>query len=222
MAPFVVCNEESVVLEGTGFRFEVTQVPRSYVHATAGGDDTAFLFDTIENDTLTVRPQFSSLRSESHFRLAFGFEEVYAFAGAGGSDAAVIYDSAGDDTLSVSADRSLITGQDYQVIARGYSSITAIASAGGNDLANIYNDLANNNWTQTSDAVQWTGDDDAVRVARGFERVAAFNDFEPISLQSLSTEPPAFRSITDDEESETLADREASASRSIFEQLGRE
>ena len=206
-----------VTLEGVGFRFEVNQVPRTYVHATEGGDDTAFLFDSEGNDTLTARPQFSSLRSESEFRLAYGFETVYAFSNAGGDDIAKIYDSEDDDVLSVSAASSLIKGADYQVSARGFSSIIAQASAGGDDTANIYASDAGSNWTHTSDMVQWTGDDNAVRVARGFERNHAFEEFQPISLQPLS-----ISSFSGDDEREELANREADAARSIFEQFGRE
>ena len=207
---------EQVIIDGVGFRFEVNQVPRSYVHATAGGSDTAFLFDSVGDDELTIRPQFSSVRGASTFQLAYGFEEVYAFASNGGNDIAEIYDSLGDDTLSVSASRTMITGPDYQVIARGFGSVVGYANAGGDDLANLYSSQIESDWSVTSDMVQLTSDDGATRVARGFERVAAFEQFQPIELGGAQ-----IRSlIADADERRELAELEANATRSVFDQLG--
>ena len=222
-------HTDQTTLSGTGFRFDVLQIPRVYVHATGGGEDVAFLHDSAGDDTLSVRPQFSSLRGEETFQLAYGFEQVFAYATTG-NDTAKIYDSAGDDVMSVSATRSIITGPDYQVSARGFSSVTGYSINGGNDLARIYGDPSANQWHSTSDMVQWTGQDDDVRVARSFERTMAFEDYQPIALQPLSFLPPlqSVQDSTVDDENATseLFDRsqfaklEADASRSIFQQLG--
>lgn len=203
-------------LKGTGFQFDVVNVDRVYVHGTAGGNDTAFLHDSAADDTLSVRPQFTSLRSDSTFQAAYGFERVYAYANNGGNDSATIHDSAGDDTLSVSPTRSLIAAAGYQVSASGFDSVTSISNAGGNDIANIYTTGGENQWHTTDDLVQWTGKDDAVRIARGFERVNAFQDYEPVSLQTLSVT----NLIAEEDERKERALRESEAMRSIFNDLG--
>ena len=205
-------------LKGIGFEFEVTNVPRVYVHATAGGNDTAFLHDGSGDDQLAVRPRFSSLRSEDHFQLAYGFERVYAYANAGGNDVAELYDSPGDDTLSISEGRSIISGPDYQVSARGFDSTIGHATAGGDDLARIYSTSPDSQWHATSDRVQWTGDDDTVRVARGFERTEAFEQWQPIPIRNQAIELPFDRSMLDDEDA---IRRDLEASRAVFEAFGK-
>ncbi|MGI9472698.1 MAG: S8 family peptidase, partial [Rubripirellula sp.] len=205
------------ILKGIGFEFEVSNVPRVYVHATAGGTDTAFLHDGVGDDSLSVRPRFSSMRSDQHFQLAYGFERVYAYANAGGNDVAEIFDSAGDDTLSISEGRSIISGPNYQVSARGFESTIGHAIAGGEDIARIYANNPNSQWHTTSDMIQWTGEDNAVRIARGFERADAFEQFEPISLRTMTASSPISFLLADEDDA---AEREAEASRAVFEALG--
>ncbi|NNE00766.1 MAG: S8 family serine peptidase, partial [Pirellulaceae bacterium] len=176
----------SARLSGVGFQFDVSNVNHIYVHATNGGSDSAYLNDSPGDDSLAVRPQFTSLRTDQTFQLAYGFERVNAYATSGGDDTAKIYDSSGDDTMSVSASRTMIAGPNYQVTARGFDSVIGHANAGGDDVAKIYGDPTSNQWHSTDDMVQWTGQDNAVRVARGFERTTAFENYQPISLQPLS------------------------------------
>lgn len=206
------------ILKGIGFEFEVTNVPRVYVHATAGGNDTAFLHDGAGDDQLAVRPRFSSLRSEDHFQLAYGFERVYAYANAGGNNVAELYDSPGDDTLSISEGRSIISGPNYQVSARGFESTFGHATAGGDDLARIYSNSPDSQWHTTSDRVQWTGEDDTVRVARGFERTEAFEQWQPISIRTQAIEFPFERLLLDEE---NAIRRDLEASRAVFEAFGK-
>lgn len=206
-------------LSGTGFQFDVTGVPRVYVHGTAGGNDIAFLHDSDRDDTLEVRPEFTSLRNEESFQLAYGFERVYAYATSGGFDSASLYDSAGDDTMSISSGRSIIAGIGYQVSARGFESTIGYATAGGHDIANIYSDQVDSRWHGTSDMVQWTGQDNAIRVARGFEQTNAFEDFEPIDLSPQSQHWPLSQSWIDD--ANERAELDADAARRVFEDFGR-
>ncbi len=209
----------SATLAGTGFKFDVTDVPRVYVHGTGGGIDIAFLNDSAADDRLEVRPQFTSLANDQSFQLAYGFERVYAYATAGGFDRANLYDSAGDDTMSISAGRSIIAGAGYQVSARGFESTTGHAIAGGHDIARIYADQSDSRWHWTDDMVQWTGQDDAIRVARGFEQSYAFEQFQPIELRTQSFDHPPLRWTI--EETDRLAATEADAARAIFAELGK-
>ena len=211
----LVSRPSETTLSGVGFQFDVTGVSRVYVHATSGGNDTAFLHDGAGDDTLAVRPQFSSLRSDESFQLAYGFERVYAYATAGGHDAAKLYDSAGDDTMNISGTRSSIVGPGYHVSARGFESTEGHADAGGFDVANIYADGSSSRWNATDDMVQWTGGDEAVRVARGFDRTMAFENYQAIELRPQFLTTPWW-----EEDSKVRADREADAARAVFDQLG--
>ncbi|WP_372725619.1 S8 family serine peptidase [Novipirellula sp.] len=210
-------SPDKTVLSGVGFQFEINQVSRTYVHATGGGEDQAFLNDSAGDDLLAVRPQFTSLRSETSFQAAYGFERVYAYATAGGNDTATLYDSDGDDTMSVSSSRSIISGPGYQVSARGFDSVDAYASGAGHDTVNIYADDANSQWDQTSDRLQWTGSDGATRIARGFERMQAFEQYEPIAIAPQSLNFASM--IASDDAAERLR-RERLASQAVFEWLG--
>jgi hypothetical protein len=217
-ADTLTSHPSRATLQGTGFRFDVFDVPRIYVHGTAGGNDTAFLHDSSGDDMLAVRPQFTSLRSEQAFQLAYGFERVHAYATAGGMDRAELYDSPDDDTLSISSGRSLITGPGYHVSARGFASTTGFAVAGGFDVARLYASESASLWNVTEDRVQWTDPGGAVRIARGFERLLAFEQYEPIELTPPSrTSPPAadFAGAA-----APLAERQADAARAVFDALG--
>ncbi len=207
-------------LSGVGFQFDVLDVPRIYVHGTAGGDDTAFLHDSDGDDSLAVRPQFTSLRSDDTFQLAYGFERVYAYANAGGFDNANLYDSSGDDTMSISAGRSIITGPGYHVSAGGFESTAGHAIAGGDDLARIYSDESNSRWNSSEDMTQWTGENNAIRIARGFERTQAFEQYQPIELIPQSIASPLSPWFIDD--AKERAAREADAARAVFDALGNE
>lgn len=165
----------TAMLEGVGFRYDVTAVARVYVHASAGGQDVAFLQDSPRDDVLAVRPQFVSLRGSDFFSAAYGFERVYAYATAGGNDAADLYDSAGDDRMTASAAAAMISGPGYYVQARHFDSVTGHATAGGNDRATLYADSdATGRWHQSSDLVALRTAEGAMRGARGFEQVEQY------------------------------------------------
>lgn len=223
-------------LEGVGFRFDVQQVDRIFVHAVNGGNDVAFLQDGQGDDHLAVRPQFTSLRSiadqraNDTFQLAYGFDRVHAFADQAGFDSIEINDSAGDDTLSISDARSVIAGPGYNVTASGFESTVASATSGGNDVARIFttadtddDSLADgslsDHWDIQNDRIQWTGQDNAVRIARGFARNEAFENFQPIDLstQALSS-LPLLANASDQDDDERLTD--ADISRNVFSQFG--
>ncbi|TWU42830.1 S8 family peptidase [Novipirellula artificiosorum] len=209
----------SARLSGVGFEFQVNQVDRIYVHANAGGEDHAFLSDSEGDDTLSVKPQFSSLRSKDTFQAAYGFERLYAYSTAGGHDSASLYDSVGDDTMNISSSRSMINGPGYQASARGFQSIEAFAINGGEDIANLYTDDSASQWDRQSDRLQWTSEDGSERIARGFERMQAFEQYQPIELSTPSTGLIPLGGLIDDDPEQRLR-RERLASQSVFDWLG--
>ncbi|MGB7328422.1 MAG: S8 family serine peptidase [Rubripirellula sp.] len=208
----------NATLRGTGFSFEAIDVPRIYVHGIGGGSDVAFMHDSAGDYNWAGRPKFTSQKSDDAFQLAYGFERVYAYATNGGFDSAEIYDSVGDDTMSVSSGRSIITGTNYHVSASGFESTIGYASNGGDDVAKIYSEQTNSQWESAPDRLQWTGSDGAVRIARGFERTEAFEQFQAIQLSPQSQSSALTEWWAED--SKTRAARDADAARSVFADLG--
>lgn len=212
-------SQGTAQLTGVGFEFHLESVSKLFVHATAGGNDTAHLSDTIHDDQLVIRPQFSSLRGGDLFQAAFGFERVFAYAENGGHDRADLGDSSGDDIMSISQTRSLISGPGYRASALGFESVEASASRGGDDTVRIYVDSSDGTWNSSNSLTQWTGNDGTVRVARGFERSEAFENFErvPIGAQSVATKTDL--AVANLEEIQQQTDDHLRGLRQLFEEL---
>lgn len=174
-------------MTGVGFEFHLENVNRVYAYATAGGNDTAHLTDSVNGDRLVIRPQLSSLRGGDFFQAAFGFERVFAYAENGGQDSADLGDSAGDDVMSISETRSLISGAGYRASAMGFENVEANASRGGNDTVRIYVNEPGGSWHTTNAMTQWTGADGTERIARGFERSEAFENYQPVASRSYAS-----------------------------------
>ena len=67
--------------------------------ATAGGSDTAYLYDTAGNDVFVSTAAYSYLQGGGLTNVAAGFRTVLASATAGGTDVAYLYDTAGNDVF---------------------------------------------------------------------------------------------------------------------------
>ena len=98
--------------------------------------------------------------------------------------------------------------------ARGFAEVVGHSTAGGNDIARLYADELSARWHVTADKVQWTGQDDATRIARGFDRVEAFEQLQAIDLAAVVTNQAA--AWTDDDR----VNSDAEAARAIFDALG--
>ncbi|MCM2371597.1 S8 family peptidase [Aporhodopirellula aestuarii] len=183
-------SASSAQFTGRGFEYQLEDVDKFYVYATAGGSDTAHLSDSVYDDQLVIRPQFSSMRGGDQFQAAFGFERVFAYAENGGHDAADLGDSAGNDFMSIAQTRSLISGVGYRASASGFENVVATASQGGEDTVRIYVDSPDGSWHTSESLTQWTGADGTSRIARGFERSEAFEQFEtvPVGSQAVAAQ----------------------------------
>lgn len=212
-------SQGTAQLTGVGFEFHLESVSKLYVHATAGGNDTAHLTDTVHDDQLVIRPQFSSLRGGDQFQAAFGFERVFAYAENGGHDSADLGDSAGDDIMSISQTRSLISGSGYRASALGFESVEASASRGGDDTVRIYVDGSDGTWNSSNSLTQWTGNDGTSRVARGFERSEAFENYEPVPIGSQSVATKTDLAVPNLEDIQQQTDDHLRGLRQLFEEL---
>lgn len=212
---------EAAQLTGVGFEFRLEEVSKLFVHATAGGNDTAHMTDSIHDDQLVIRPQFTSIRGGDQFQAAFGFERVFAYAETGGHDRADLGDSAADDVMSISATRSLISGSGYRASALGFETVEANASRGGEDTVRIYVDDPNGQWHTTDSLTQWTGGDGTSRIARGFERSEAFENFEavPVGSQALASASLASTNLRTLTDIQRETDEHLRGLRQLFEDL---
>jgi len=165
---------DTATFRGSGFEFVAIDVASVYAYGTGGGSDTAYLYDSLDNDRLAIRNQFTSLRSDNMFRLAYGFERVHAYSNAGGNDEASLYDSPGDDRLSASATISWISGNNYYAGARGFATVRAESTLGGNDQANLYATDTSGLWTRASSLVQLNLPNGDIRSAQGFSSTDTF------------------------------------------------
>lgn len=175
-------------MTGNGFRYDVANVPRIFVHATSGGEDLAFLHDSSGDDILSIRPQFSSMRGADYFSYVAGFERVYSY-GTDGVDVATLYDSAGNDRFNTSRELASITGPGFASFTRGFDQVDVYATAGGSDTAAIYANssaLVTRGFDYTS-----FSDESFERVARGFESVEVYRDGirqSTFSVQSIAAQ----------------------------------
>jgi hypothetical protein len=120
--------------------------------------------------------------------------------------------------MSVAAGRSMIAGPGYHVGARGFESTEGYAIAGGNDVVRMYADGPASQWSATGDMIQWTGQSGEVRIARGFERTLAFEQYQPIELKPLTHSDRLSPWSIDD--IKQRAEAAEDAARAVFEALG--
>ena len=121
-------------------RYEVLSFFFDGVHAyaTAGGLDTAKLFDSPGNDTFYADPIAGALYGDGFYNRAKYFEGVHAYATAGGGDTAWLNDSAGDDLYVGSAVADALFGQGFYNRAKFFETVHIRTDSGGVDRAVLY------------------------------------------------------------------------------------
>jgi hypothetical protein len=83
---------------GPGFYNRASDFETVYADSTAGGDDTAKMYDSVGDDTFYGKSNVSSMLGTGYYNRVTDFEKVQAFASTG-TDTARLYDSVGDDTF---------------------------------------------------------------------------------------------------------------------------
>ncbi|GAB4142141.1 MAG: hypothetical protein Kow0040_31120 [Thermogutta sp.] len=116
-----------------------------HAYATAGGRDTAELYDVQPDGDGERAVKFKSEPQYHHakiigpgvyHRVKF-FDEVRAF-GSGGNDRAVLFGSPGDDRLEARMGQTRFSGPNFDVNLRDFAFVSADASSGGFDQAFLY------------------------------------------------------------------------------------
>lgn len=174
---------------GAGYKFNVADVDRIYIHATAGGQDVGAIYDSAGDDRLSVRPQFSSMSGAGYFNYISGIERLYAYGTSGGRDVAELYDSSGNDRFTTSGDAAAIVGPGFAGYTKFFEQVNVYATAGGNDVAALYGSSQQTQWQRGSDFVSFT-ENSWNREARGFERVDSFisGQTHVLAINGLSIE----------------------------------
>jgi hypothetical protein len=132
----------SATLSGGNVSVTVFGFDEVFSYSTAGGSDTAYLYDGMGQDSLMAGSTYALLRNRGggFYNYAYRFESVYAYATAGGTDTGTLYDSAGDDLFMARPDQATMTDVvgTYFNYAAGFDSVYAFSTAGGRDEAHLY------------------------------------------------------------------------------------
>ena len=163
---------------GVGYVVHSVSTENIRVYA-AGGNDTAYLYDSAGNDMFVATPTYRELSGAGYDSYAKGFSNLFAYAStdAGGvGDRAYLYDSVGNDTLIASPNYAQLSGTGYLNYAKNFDKVFAYASTdagGGGDKAYLYDSAGNDVLTATPTYAQLTGPG-YLNYASNFDQVSAF------------------------------------------------
>lgn len=159
----------------SAYRTSFMSVESVTVNAQFG--DTAYLYDTVGDESLVADADSATLTGVGFDHTASGFGRTFVFANQGGSDTAQLYDGATNDqfvaTPNYSVMRSL-TGEFHHYLS-GFDAVTAYSTSGGNDVAQLYDGVGDDVLLARPDYTEIAGEGGAfLNRAEGFSRVLAF------------------------------------------------
>ena len=188
-----------IALWGTGHYSRAKFFESVTAYATAGGNDTASLYDGTTDDLFVSWDGGASLADSATTDPAFsyraeGFDTIDAYANNGGLDSAKLYDSTGTDTFTAEATEATLSIRDDGVSSEqvytthDFEGVNAYASAGGEDTALLRDSSGNDTGYVTSV--------DAILTGTNFYNRAKF--FETATLTATSgTDTANFYDSTD-------------------------
>jgi hypothetical protein len=155
---------------------------QTYAYAIRGGNDSATMTGSTNNDRFTSKRTYSTLKRQggSYFNYASGFENVTAdVSGGGGIDLAFLYDDTTDDAFTAGPTQATFDydqpgspGVDTTIV--GFSNVYAYAIYGGNDIAILNGSAgADKYYGLASYSYLKTVDDSFFNYVRGFDAVTA-------------------------------------------------
>jgi hypothetical protein len=156
---------------------------QTYGYAIRGGDDTALMTGSANNDRFTSKQTYSTLKRQDggYFNYAAGWDQVTGdVSGGGGTDLAFIYDAATDDAFEAGPTQATIDydatpgSPDIETTAIGFGEVYAYADFGGNDSAILNGSVAADKlYGLTAYSYLKAADDSFFNYARGFDTVTA-------------------------------------------------
>ena len=105
--------------------------------ATAGGNDTAYLYDSTKNDTFWGDSTTAELYGTGYYNSGHGFEQVHAFFSSVGNDQADLFGIAGDDTFDGTTNLGKLTGAGYSLSVWNADRVTLDLTSGGDDTVQV-------------------------------------------------------------------------------------
>ena len=142
--------------------------------ATSGGFDQSYLFDSVGDDELKIRPEHATIERPSTATTATGFDEVRSYSNLGGNDLAILFDTKGNDTFYGRRKTSYFVGLNYLALASTFEDVRAIASSGV-DRAELRDTAGDEQFHSTPNRSVLTGEDYKIQV-KAFDVVAAYAD----------------------------------------------
>ncbi len=130
------------VLTGAGIDYISMRVlpgaqPIAVTAQSPDGLDSAFLYDSVGNDTWLADPLQSTLMAPTFQLNVVGFTMVSAFSRSG-VDAATLSDSSGNDLMESRGWVSTLKGTNFNNTAFGFAQVTAQAIRGGTDVTDFF------------------------------------------------------------------------------------
>ncbi len=166
-----------VTLTGAGFTANAFAVENISVYGE-GGQDRAYLYDSIGNDAFTATPLFAQITGTGFENRVEDFDFVYAYSIAGGIDHAYLYDSTGDDAFIGSPEYALMQGENnaFYNFAQGFDFAYAYSIAGGVDRAYLYDSSGNDTFVGSPEYALMQGENNAFyNFAQGFDFAYAYS-----------------------------------------------
>lgn len=141
------------------FSVNVSQFEKLHAYATAGGNDTATLYDSSGKDKFKGDPAVAKLyRHGTFYHRAKAFDVVHAIS-SGGGDRALLWDSPGNDTLESQRDQTRLHGAGFDITAAGFIDVYSRATNGGFDVAHLTDSPLDDTVRARSHKVIMWGDD---------------------------------------------------------------
>jgi hypothetical protein len=142
-----------------GLSVEVAGFEELYAYASAGGSDTAILYDSPGPDKFKGDPTVAKMYRGGVFyhRVKF-FDAVYAMSTTG-DDYAQLWDSPADDRLESQQESTRLYGPAFDITVSGFPEVYAEASNGGFDTARLTDSPLDDTVRARSNKVMlWAGD----------------------------------------------------------------
>ncbi len=99
-------------VSSNSYELKSVGIEKEYIYS-GGGNDTAFLFDSISDDQYTGLPHYSVFSGPTFFNYVEGFTSVQTYSTCGGLDRAKLFGSTNDDIFTGQTSYSLLAGRNY-------------------------------------------------------------------------------------------------------------
>ena len=148
-------TSSEVQMKGWNYLNIVKNMKLVNAYSTAGGNDTAILYDSENDDYVYGQANSTAIydKEKTYYNSASGFANVAAIS-TSGNDKAFMYDSVGNDVLVSTSSYTQMSGSNYNNTVKGFNTVSAYSIYGGDDKATLYDSVmddvldAGDNWAQ--------------------------------------------------------------------------